>query len=119
MHRFIFICFFCYFMYMVLITQSSFLIHCVNCLLSTTAFHFPKHYPHPRSTCRSMKTSLSSDTMKTYKIFYYGDSFTAGTSPPDFKEYPYAQHLESTLNKLYSSSHNKYSNNLKSQNTTS
>ena len=33
------------------------------------------------------------------RVFCYGDSLTAGTSPPSYELYPYAVHLEESINK--------------------
>lgn len=41
------------------------------------------------------------------KIFCFGDSLTAGTSPPSLQNYPYALHLESTLNRAKNNNDNK------------
>lgn len=35
----------------------------------------------------------------SFRILAFGDSLTAGTSPPDYQNYPYAPHLESALSK--------------------
>lgn len=48
---------------------------------------------------RAMTTTVPEKT-SIIRIFCYGDSLTAGTSPPDYKEYPYAPHLEATMNQL-------------------
>lgn len=39
---------------------------------------------------------------KTIRILCYGDSLTAGTSPPMDQLFPYAPHLEKKLNEMYS-----------------
>jgi lysophospholipase L1-like esterase len=39
----------------------------------------------------------TSQTKKPLRVFCYGDSLTAGTSPPSFQEFPYAPHLELIL----------------------
>jgi len=36
-------------------------------------------------------------TPKAFKIFCYGDSLTAGTSPPLKEDFPYGKHLQETL----------------------
>lgn len=41
---------------------------------------------------------------KTIRILCYGDSLTAGTSPPLDQLFPYAPHLENKLNELYAGS---------------
>ena len=40
------------------------------------------------------------DSSRMIRIFCYGDSLTSGTSPPGFREYPYAPHLERALREL-------------------
>jgi lysophospholipase L1-like esterase len=45
-------------------------------------------------------TTAPTTNNDNYKIFCFGDSLTAGTSPPSFQDYPYAPHLESKLNEL-------------------
>jgi lysophospholipase L1-like esterase len=42
--------------------------------------------------------STVTTTTPTRRIFCFGDSLTAGTSPPGFQNYPYALHLEAALN---------------------
>uniref|UniRef100_A0A7S2L5P2 SGNH hydrolase-type esterase domain-containing protein n=1 Tax=Leptocylindrus danicus TaxID=163516 RepID=A0A7S2L5P2_9STRA len=41
-----------------------------------------------------------SSTTTTKKIFCYGDSLTAGTTPTDLVLHPYAPHLETALNEM-------------------
>jgi lysophospholipase L1-like esterase len=57
-----------------------------------------------RSSARSVAQAMStSQTKKPLRVFCYGDSLTAGTSPPSFQEFPYALHLERILQQLDSS----------------
>ena len=58
--------------------------------------------------CKSMMTSSSSASTQQEppptaprRIFCYGDSLTAGTSPPHDELFPYGPHLERELNRLY------------------
>jgi lysophospholipase L1-like esterase len=41
--------------------------------------------------------STTTPTTRPIRIFCFGDSLTAGTSPPDFANFPYAPHLEAAL----------------------
>jgi lysophospholipase L1-like esterase len=43
--------------------------------------------------------STVTTTTPTRRIFCFGDSLTAGTSPPGNQNYPYAPHLEASLNR--------------------
>jgi lysophospholipase L1-like esterase len=54
-----------------------------------------KHEPSGSSTTVSALSMPGSSRM--IRIFCYGDSLTSGTSPPEFREYPYAPHLERAL----------------------
>lgn len=45
----------------------------------------------------SASTESESSAPKQYRILCYGDSLTAGSSPPDIKVYPYAPFLEQAL----------------------
>lgn len=47
-----------------------------------------------------MTISPSSSSSSPKRIFCYGDSLTAGTSPPLDQLFPYGSHLEQELNKL-------------------
>jgi lysophospholipase L1-like esterase len=42
-------------------------------------------------------STTQASSQRSIRIFCYGDSLTAGTSPPEFQEYPYAPHLERLL----------------------
>jgi len=66
-----------------------------------------------QSTGRSASASLSTSILlsptqlsmsKQHKIFCYGDSLTAGTSPPSPELYPYGPYLERSLHELMSDS---------------
>ena len=46
-------------------------------------------------TTRGVSTTTTKPSQ--IRIFCYGDSLTAGTSPPEFQMYPYAPHLERAL----------------------
>ena len=50
---------------------------------------------HTPSTTFSVLSAPGRSRM--IRIFCYGDSLTSGTSPPEFREYPYAPHLERAL----------------------
>lgn len=59
------------------------------------------NHRHRSGTVSAFSTSPSRDSMNN-KIFCFGDSLTAGTSPPSFQEHPYSSHLESKLNSITS-----------------
>ena len=46
----------------------------------------------------SSSSTRSSTSTTTHRVFCFGDSLTAGTSPPGYKDFPYAPHLQATLN---------------------
>ena len=51
------------------------------------------------ATATGLSTSQSNQQQHQLQIFCFGDSLTAGTSPPDyFTTFPYAPHLETALN---------------------
>eukprot|EP00551_Chaetoceros_affinis_P019235 CAMPEP_0203717224 /NCGR_PEP_ID=MMETSP0092-20131115/1784_1 /ASSEMBLY_ACC=CAM_ASM_001090 /TAXON_ID=426623 /ORGANISM="Chaetoceros affinis, Strain CCMP159" /LENGTH=278 /DNA_ID=CAMNT_0050596023 /DNA_START=99 /DNA_END=935 /DNA_ORIENTATION=- len=52
------------------------------------------------STSSAQSENNDSNIINNNKIFCFGDSLTAGTSPPSFQNYPYAIHLESKLNSI-------------------
>lgn len=52
------------------------------------------------SSIFSISTQASSSNTSTKRIFCYGDSLTAGTSPPLPNTYPYAKHLQQSLEAL-------------------
>ena len=45
----------------------------------------------------AMMMSSTTQSSDAIRIFCFGDSLTAGTSPPEFATYPYAPHLEAAL----------------------
>ena len=62
--------------------------------------HLNKNMPHGTTTTIGMAAALSTvTTRRPVRIFCFGDSLTAGTSFPDYREYPYAVHLEAELAK--------------------
>jgi lysophospholipase L1-like esterase len=68
------------------------------------------HTPQQEITCQFAASALATGTMasstipaeKQFRIFCYGDSLTAGTTPDDntFKLHPYGPHLEQALTKM-------------------
>lgn len=44
-----------------------------------------------------MARAFSSSAVRPVRILCFGDSLTAGTSPPEFQNFPYAPHLEKAL----------------------
>ena len=62
------------------------------------AFTFVLIFLYSRSFSSSLKMSISTKVTRNVKrIFCYGDSLTAGTSPPFFELHPYGPHLEQSL----------------------
>mmetsp|Transcript_29757 Transcript_29757/g.70033 ORF Transcript_29757/g.70033 Transcript_29757/m.70033 type:complete len:171 (-) Transcript_29757:12-524(-) len=45
-------------------------------------------------------TTTSLSALSPKRVFCFGDSLTAGTSPPGYELHPYAEHLEGALNQL-------------------
>lgn len=54
-----------------------------------------------RTAALAMSSSTLQKTTKTLRVFCYGDSLTAGTSPPEGQMFPYAPHLERALQQQF------------------
>jgi lysophospholipase L1-like esterase len=80
----------CFFAMMVELTIS---------IIGTFSFRLPTSINN-RQTSLKMMSSISSQP-NPIRILCYGDSLTAGTSPPIDQLHPYGPHLEKELNRLY------------------
>lgn len=60
------------------------------------------------ASAMSMKNTMPRSNIR---IFCYGDSLTAGTSPPYDELYPYAVHLERSINNFLTQEYNQSKNN--------
>ena len=75
-------------------------------LAAFTLFYWEKIHQNPRWASEAMSVASTSTTMKVTsrrllpkRVFCYGDSLTAGTSPPTHHLYPYGPYLEEALTK--------------------
>lgn len=59
------------------------------------------HYPASTIVTKAMSNSNNNNVLPK-SILCFGDSLTAGTSPPRMENYPYAPHLERLLRERYS-----------------
>jgi len=67
-----------------------------------SSFHY--HNRSLRLCCKKFNSSLSSNAMngasnnaESIRVLAFGDSLTAGTSPPDYNLFPYSNYLEDRL----------------------
>lgn len=81
-----------------MIPATAFLFGAFSFRTATTNLKRSSHLKMSSSTSQSQPTSI--------RIFCYGDSLTAGTSPPMDRLFPYGPSLERELNKMYSESSN-------------
>jgi len=71
-----------------LTTNNEFMAQSSNIMMAASS-------NHPEQELSTSSSTTSSSTH--HRILCYGDSLTAGTSPPDAQYYPYAPHLEKSL----------------------
>ncbi|KAL7521710.1 hypothetical protein ACHAWX_006388, partial [Stephanocyclus meneghinianus] len=70
-------------------------------ILGTRSFR-PTIQSNLKRSSHLKMASSNKTSPKSIRILCYGDSLTAGTSPPMDQLYPYGPHLERELNRLYS-----------------
>ena len=71
---------------------------------SSSSFHFYRQINdgyNSSSSSTSTPQAQGALTTAPRRVFCYGDSLTAGTSPPHDELFPYGPHLERELNRLY------------------
>jgi len=64
-------------------------------------YKFPSVFPSLNNNGSQGMVQALSSTSCPLRILCFGDSLTAGTSPPHLEEYPYAPHLEKALQSTF------------------